>query len=187
MTHVLRVTAVALIVLAAPLASSASAHEFVASKIGKGKVRSTTAQVFKTAAGDVECAKASGNFEVTALKGETLEVPKLAYTECTGFGVAVSVSAGDYEFKASGTVSFKKSLAISPEGLGCEIVFGMKGNSGLEKVSYADSVGKLRIAEELTGLAYTGTGGACGGTSSGGRYDGDLEVELEGGTIEWKR
>jgi hypothetical protein len=185
MMHALRVAGIALIVLAAPLASSASAHEFVASKTGEAKVRSTTAQVFKVDATTVECAKASASFEVTATKSETLAVHKLEYKECSGFGETLDVSAGSYVFEATDLLSLAKALTISSE-TGCSIVLEAGANKTREAVHYTNSAGKLRATQELRSLSYSGSGGMCGGASSEGKLSGILEFELEGGTLEWR-
>lgn len=183
MMRPLRLPIVTLLVLMGPLAGSAVAHEFVVGKIGKGKIESVTPQIFKTGYGVVECAKASGSVEFTTPKSAVLEVRKLQYAECTGFGVAVSSPAGAYEFGANETITFTKALTFTLETPKCTVVFPTIGNSAREKVAYTNNAGKLRIGLEVTGLTYAGSCGA-GGTT--GRYEGALEVSLEGGTVEWK-
>jgi hypothetical protein len=185
MMHALRVAGIAPIVLAAALASSASAHEFVASKTGAAKVRSTTAQVFEVDATTVECAKASASFEVTATKSKTLAVHKLEYKECSGFGETLDVSAGSYVFEAEDLLSFAKALTISSES-GCSIVLEAGANNNREVVHYTNSAGKLRAKQELRSLSYSGSGGMCGIGGSEGKLSGSLEFELEGGTLEWR-
>jgi hypothetical protein len=70
MTHKWNGTIAALIVLVgtlAALAPTASAQVFEITKIGKGKMVASSAQLFETAAGDIECKKASAALEFTAL------------------------------------------------------------------------------------------------------------------------
>jgi hypothetical protein len=184
-TRTLGILTVALLCSAALLASVASGHEFVASKLGKGKARSTTVQLFDVNGETIECAKASGPFEVTTLHSEAIDV-SLSYQECTGFKQPVEMSSGSYEFKASGTLTFRKALTISLSEAECDFVFGAAANRDREIVSYANSSNKLRLVQELSGLSYTGSGGICGAGGTEGKLDGTLELELEGGTIEWR-
>jgi hypothetical protein len=183
MMRMLRPAAVAAVLLAVPLASVASAQQFVASKVGKGKIVAKTPQVFTASGVAVECAKASGKIEITELKSSTLDVDKLEYGECTAAGHAATVSDGYYEFAADGALSFTKSLTLELPSDECAIAFPASENHSREKVSYANSKGKLELVLELQKLVAVGSGGVCG-SSSDGRYEGTLEVELEGGTIE---
>jgi hypothetical protein len=185
MTRALGILTIALLCSAALLAGAASGHEFVASKLGKGKARATTAQFFEVSAGTIECAKASGVFEVSSLHSETIHM-NVGYTECTAFGQAIEVSPADYELNASGTIAFAKALTISPSVAGCDIVFGTAANRDREAVSYANNPNKLRLVQELSGLSYTSSGGICGAGGKEGKLEGTLQLELEGGTIEWR-
>jgi hypothetical protein len=185
MKRVLGMPSVLLLVLVGPLVGSASAHEFVVSKTGKGRIEAVAPQIFKTSLVTVECAKAAGAVEFTTLKSEVLDVAKLPYSECAGPGGSANVS-GSYELNANGTITFTRALTITLEGPECSIVFGTKGNRAREKVSYTNLAGRVLIRLEVTGLTYTTTGAPCGAGGTNGRYEGTLQASVEGGTIEWK-
>ena len=112
---------VALIVLVGALPASASAQGFKITKIGKGKMVSGSAQLIKTAAGTIECNKASAALEFTALEFVVLDAPKLAYSECNGLGGAVHVTTAALEFDANGSMQLEKAMTIEPENAGCEL------------------------------------------------------------------
>jgi hypothetical protein len=183
MIRLLRLPLVTLLALAAAYTADASAHEFIVSKIGVGKMISTTTQVLTTSAGRIECKRATAALEYIVLRFEVLDVPKLEYAECSALGTRAKVSAGAYEFdaNAASTVTFGKTLTIEPEALGCSFVFGAKGHS-YGSVSSSSHSGKIAFALALS-LPYTASGGVCG-SSGTGEYAGTLEVDEEEGTIE---
>jgi hypothetical protein len=178
MTHKWNTPIVALIVLAGALPASASAQGFKITKIGKGKMVASSAQVFDTAAGDVECKKASATLEFTALEFVVLEAPKLAYSECSGLGGAAHVTTAALAFDANGSMQLEKTLAIEPESAGCSFVFERATG---EAVSYSiTKSGVLVLDLDISNLPYSGTGGVCGGSGKA-KYNGVLEAEDTGG------
>jgi hypothetical protein len=186
MKRVLRIPTVVLLVLAGPLAGSASAHEFVVSKTGKGKIEATAPQIFRTSAVTVECAKASASMEFATLKSEVLDVAKLSYSECAAAG-GVASATGSYDFNANGPITFTKAVSIQlEEAAECSIALGTKGTSHREMLSYKNNAGKVLIGVYVTGLTYTSSGGVCGAGGTNGIYEGTLRVSLEGGTVEWR-
>jgi hypothetical protein len=169
---------VALIVLAGALPASASAQGFKITKIGKGKMVAGSAQLIKTAAGTIECKKASAALEFTALEFVVLEVPKLAYSECSGLGGAVHVTTAALEFDANGSMQLEKVMTIEPEGAGCSFVFERATG---EAISYSITKSGLQVLDlDISNLPYSGTGGVCGGSGKA-TYTGVLEAEDTGG------
>jgi hypothetical protein len=169
---------VALIVLVGTPAASASAQKFMITKLGKGKMVAASAQLIKTAAGTIECKKASAALELTAYEFTILEVPKLEYSECTGFGTTVHVTTASYEFNVNGAIQLEKAMTIEPEGAGCSFVFE---RATVEAASYSiNASGLLVLDVDVSGLPYSTTGGACG-TSGKAKYTGVLEAEDTGG------
>jgi hypothetical protein len=187
MMRALCIPLVALLALAAALAPSASAHEFVTSTTGRVRVRSITPQIFEAGGVVVECTGALETINLTTpLKSETLDVPELGYGGCTEGGQPVTVSDGDYQFKANGTVSLEQALTITVNDAECTIVFSAAANKALEGVSFANVSPDLHLVQELTTLDYTGSGGVCE-TGGEGTLAGALILEfIDGGTIEWK-
>jgi hypothetical protein len=178
MTHKWNTPIVALIVLAGALPAGASAQVFKITKVGKGKMVAGSAQVFDTAAGDIECKKASASLEFTALEFIVLEVPKLAYSECSGLGVPVHVTTAALDFDANGSMQLEKTLTIEPEGAGCSLVFERATG---ESVSYSITKSGLLVLDlDISNLPYSGTGGVCGGSGKA-KYSGVLEAEDTGG------
>jgi len=180
MMRALRVTTVALIVLVGTLALAASslAQGFTITKIGKGKMVASSAQLIKTAAGNIECKKASAALEFTALNFTVLEVPKLEYSECTGLGTAAHVTPAALEFDANGAMQLVKTMTIEPEGAGCSFVFERATG---EAVSYSITKSGLLVLDlDISNLPYSGTGGVCGGSGKA-KYSGVLEAEDTGG------
>jgi hypothetical protein len=161
---------------------SATGHEFVASKTGKTKSKSTTAQVFKTGAGTLECSGASGIGEVKELKSATHK-ETVTYTGCVAFGGSVTISPAHFEFSANGSVRLEKRVAIKPVGSECEILVEPQI---LEKVQYGNESGKVSAYTNLFKIHSKGTGGECGSENTEGSFTGGALGELEGGTIEWK-
>jgi len=172
---------VALLVLVgalAALAASASAQGFKITKLGKGKMVASSAQVFDTAAGDIECKKASAALEFTALEFVVLEVPKLAYSECSGLGGAAHVTTAALAFDANGSMQLEKDMSIEPEVAGCSFVFE---RATAEAISYSITKGGVLVLDtDISKLPYSGTGGICG-VSGKATYTGVLEAEDTGG------
>jgi hypothetical protein len=178
MTHKWNTAIVALIVLAGTLPASAAAQGFKITKIGKGKIVSGSTQVFDTAAGDIECKKASAALEFTALEFVVLEVPKLAYSECSGLGGTAHVTTAALEFDANGAMQLEKAMTIEPEAAGCSFVFERATG---EAVSYSITKSGLLVLDlDISNLPYSGTGGVCGGSGKA-TYNGVLEAEDTGG------
>jgi hypothetical protein len=169
---------VALIALVGSLPASASAQGFKITKIGKGKMVAGSAQLIKTAAGTIECKKASAALELTALEFMVLEAPKLEYSECSGLGGAAHVTPASVDFNADGAMQLEKTMTIEAEGAGCSFVF--ERASG-EAISYSISKSGLQVLDlDVSGLPYSGTGGECGGSGKA-TYSGVLEAEDTGG------
>ncbi len=162
---------------------SASGREFVASKPGRTRTKALNTQIFKTAAGAIECTTATGSGEVTELKSLTRK-EVITYSGCTGFGVIIKVSPAHFEFNANGSARLEEPIAISSESLDCEVMIEPQT---LESLSYKNSAGKVRAIANVSGIHSMPTGGVCGTQeNTEGSYTGKIEAELEGGTVEWK-
>jgi hypothetical protein len=182
-----RVTMLGMVFLAAlaigganAISVSASGHEFTASKIGK-TTSSGTAQRFKTSSGTIECAKASGSGEVTALKSTTHK-EVLSFSECTGFGKTLTVSPAYFEFNANGPARLEQQVVIKSASLTCEILIEPQTD---ESLKYEVSGSDLKSKAAISNIQIIGTGGVCGGESEAS-YGGTIQAELESGTLGWK-
>ncbi|HTU80468.1 MAG TPA: hypothetical protein VMF09_17095 [Solirubrobacteraceae bacterium] len=160
---------------------SAQSHEFIANKTGKTKSAGTTAQIFKTGSGTVECTTVTGTGEIAAGK-TTTHKEVLTFSGCTGFGGKATVSAAHFEYNANGPAKLEKEVTIKPEGLSCEMVIEPQT---VESLSYENDSGKLKSAASISKIKAKGTGGVCGGSTEA-TYGGTIVGELEGGTLEWK-
>jgi hypothetical protein len=187
----LRVTTFASALLAAlgiiavgAISVSASGHEFVASKTGKTTSKHTTVQIFKTGAGTIECSAVTGSGEVTATKS-TVHKETLTFSGCEAFGFSsVTITAAKFESSADGTAKLEKSVTITPEGSGCEVIIPAQtvGNVGYTN----EPGGKMLASATISKIHSKGTGGTCGGENTEGTYSGKTLATLEGGTVEWK-
>jgi hypothetical protein len=163
---------------------SANGHEFIASKAGKTKSKSTDAQVFKTGAGTLECSEVSGSGTIAA-GSSTAHKEVFTYSGCSAFGSKVKVSAAHFEFEANGPVKLENEVTIEPTNEECKVVIP---SQTLEKATYENkSGGKLQAEANAYKIHSRPTGGSCGSTeNTEGSYNGAALGELEGGTLEWK-
>lgn len=177
---------VAALAFGALVAASASAHEFVASKAGATKGKQVTVQLFQTNGGIFECKKETS--EGTVVSGsQKIAIQKFKYTECAAFGFGVNVSETEFEFNAEGTVAIKKLVKMEVPLAGCEVTLPTTGNGALKAATYKNLAGgKLEVKSLLKSMTYGATGGSCGEPGKNGEYTGNAEVELPGGTLEWK-
>jgi len=176
---------VAALALGALAAGSASAHEFVASKAGTTKDKQLNVQKFKTNAGVFECKKEASEGSVTA-GSQKVTIEKLKYTECTAFGFVVNVSEAEFEFNAEGTVAIKKLVTMEVPLGECSVTLPTTGNGALKTVSYKNNSGKVEVKSTYKSMTYGANGGLCGEPGMNGEYNGNSEVELVSGTLEWK-
>jgi hypothetical protein len=162
----------------------AQSHEFIANKTGKVISKQTDTQIFKTAAGSIECKKASGTGEIKE-GSSTTNKEVVTYSGCSGFGGGIKISAAHFEFSAEGHVKLEQQLIIKPEGTSCEVILEPQT---LESVGYTNNTGgKVTTSSSVTKIHSFGTGGVCGGEEeTAGSYSGSIQAELEGGTLEWK-
>jgi hypothetical protein len=161
---------------------SANGHEFIASKTGKTKSKGTNGQIFKTGAGTIECSTVTGTGEMSETKSVTHK-EVLTYSGCVGFGMGITVSPAHFEYNANGSARLEKTVFVTPEGSGCEVLIEPQT---LEKINYTNVSGKLTATASVGKIHSKGTGGACGGENTEGSYSGSIQGELEGGTVEWK-
>jgi hypothetical protein len=161
---------------------SANGHEFIASKTGKTKSKGTNTQIFKTSAGAIECGSVTGTGEMTETKMVTHK-EVLTFSECIGFGMEIVITGVHLEYNANGSAKLEKTVYITPEGSGCEVVIEPQT---LEAMTYTNSSGKIKASANVSKIHSKGTGGICGGENTTGTYTGAIQGELEGGTVEWK-
>ena len=159
---------------------SAQSHEFIASKTGKTK-STGSAQRFKLSSGTIECAKVTGSGSVTSLTSTTHK-EVLDFAECSGFGKILTISAAYFEFNANGPAKLEKQITIKSAGLSCEILIEPQT---VESLSYETTSGELKSKASIPNIDIIGTGGECGGEAEAS-YNGTIQAELEGGTLEWK-
>ncbi len=160
---------------------SASGHEFIASKTGKTKSKATNTQIFNIPSGTIECSKAAGTGEITAL-ASTTHKEAITYSECYGLGKDLTVSTAYFEFNANGPAKLEKQVVVKGAGLGCEMLIEPQT---VESLTYETVSGDLKSKASISTIKIIGTGGLCGGDSEAS-YSGTIKGELEGGTLEWK-
>jgi hypothetical protein len=162
---------------------SANGHEFIVSKTGKTKSKGTsTSQLFKTGAGTIECSSVTGTGEMKETSSVTHK-EVLTYSGCVGFGMAITLTPAHFEFNANGSAKLEKTVYVTPEGAGCEVLIEPQT---LESLSYSNSSGKVSATATVSKIHSKGTGGDCGGENTEGTYTGKIQGEVEGGTVEWK-
>jgi hypothetical protein len=167
--------------IAATTATSASGHEFIASKTGKTASTALGEQEFTLGGlGHVHCTEASGEGELTASKFTAFK-EIITYGNCNGG--KVTISPAHFDFNAAGTATIEKTFTAREVGVECEVLIDKQTLTGF---AYSNSAGKVTITADASGLHEVGTGGICGGEDTEGTYKGIVGVALEGGVIEWK-
>lgn len=167
--------------------TSASAHEFVASKAGTVNGSQVHNHKFKTNGGTVECMNETS--EGTAVAGsQKTNTEKVKYSECTAFGFGAIISEAELQFSAEEWVSVLKKITIEVPLGGCKVTIPSTKNKELKKVTYKNSepVKTIEAKALVKGITYTSSGGLCGTSGENGEYAGNSKLELAGGTIEWK-
>jgi hypothetical protein len=166
--------------------ASASAHEFVFSKAGEHRDKNLKEVEWVFAAGDLSCEKESSHGTASSGKLEAFEEIE-TFEACIFLGEDAELSKPKVRFRATGEVSIESLLEVKVPGLGCDIKIEPAHNSTLKTVNYKNlEGGKLEVKSSVTGITYTSSGGACGSSGTTGEYKGASELELVGGTIEWK-
>jgi hypothetical protein len=189
----LLVTAVCMVVLSATPAMAFT--EFLQKKGDAGYQTKGGKQIFKTKAGTVECAEEKGTGS-SAEEKSSQSFAEANYEKCLGSfgkefkGVSVSVTSGQYNFHANGTVSIQNKITFSAEVVGfkCEVEVNREGegegkDSELAGISYTNnSPGitiKAAMKENITYNVLKNAGGQCGttGTAKNGSYEGEAKTE----------
>jgi hypothetical protein len=181
-------------------ASGAMAEELVASKTGKLKGKALNTQKFKTGGlATVECTSASPTGEVTEDKSVEQAI-SVAYGGCSVSGLgSASISLADYIFYIPKLVSIanesSKPMIIKATGLGIECEIEIEGGQSLGgssgEIEYINKSSKIEVKNKIAKILSkvlksnsTSLCGTVGSESSSGTYEGNDEVELEGGTLE---
>jgi hypothetical protein len=164
--------------------ASASAHEFKASKAGTLKGKQLNNLRFKSATLSFECTAETSEGKVVAGSQETLKQMVNYHESCSIEGFVTTVTTADYGFSAGGSLTPENSLIVKALAW-CTITINPQ--KAIKTVEYKNLAGgKLEIKSALSGIAYE-TSGLCGKKSeTDGLETANTEVELEGGTVEWK-
>lgn len=187
----------AVAVLCFGLAATASAHEFVASKVGTIVGKTTARVVFHDSAGTFECEEGTDKGTVSALTFSAFKAvvsyPRSKSASCSYFGALMKfTSSAEYEYAASGTAALLNTYIAEVPKLECEFDF-TPGSAEKTTVTYTNSapiksVEAHRVTEGQ-GITAIGGGGSCGPV---GKKENTLKVEettrfeLEGGTLQYK-
>jgi hypothetical protein len=180
-------TLVAVLALCGAYAANASAHEFVASKVGAFAGKELSSQRFSTGAGAYECSKETISGTTTALRSSTLKV-SVQYKGCSYFGSSLEVSPARYELNANGTVKLLEQMTmIGSYGL-FEFFFPAQGP--LSTVTYADkalegSRNGIELTSAIAKIESGGEGVFGYEMEKGGSLTGKSLLEMSGGSIEW--
>ncbi len=199
-TKMVGIAIAAVMALSAVAAASASAEEFIASKTGTLKAKALSTQTFQTKSGGttVVCTKLSlekGEVVEPLKKKEQQATVKYETCEVEGLGGTASITPANYTFLTEpAAADVKEAITITANAIGvvCKVSVGVQ--SALKAIKYVNLAGgKVEIEAKVTGISSTivesNSSFFCGSTgekSSTGTYNGNSEVELEGGTIEVK-
>jgi hypothetical protein len=177
---------VAALMLSIAMTASASAAEFLASKVEKLLAEKVSTQVFVTHAGTVECNTVNILAGTTALQSAE-QLALVDYEKCTAFGfIEVTISPAHYTFLANGTVHILKLIKIFTRANGCEVSVPVQSTN---KVDYKTNGNNILIEPLVTGILYTQNAN-CAGHGQGsllhnGTYKGHLEVMIPNGTLKF--
>jgi hypothetical protein len=194
------VALVALVALSAVLASAASATYRSPKKTVSLTGKSTTAQVFKTKFGTIECS--SGEFTGTQTGEEEFEgewtsktiTVHPTYTGCKalGFNATVNTEECKYDFTTATTTpgtgshavvhlkcpSGQKIHIVAAGGL-CSVNVGEQENVGIVDFmneGSGETASVLVDSDHVENISYEGVGGFCSGAGTGGTYTGKVSV-----------
>jgi hypothetical protein len=180
----------------------ASAAEWIYSKAGKITGKALTTQEFKTG-GDptVKCTGATPSGEVAAgkLKETEIKISVILINCSVAFGTA-TVTLADYTLFSTPGVSILNAtgslIMIHAEALGVKCTISVTNGQTLGKaageIEYVNKAGKVEEKNKVKGIASeiteSNSTSLCGtvGEKLTGEHTGNIEVELEGGTIEVK-
>lgn len=180
-------TIVAVLAVGAMTASAASAATFVASEKGTTTSTALGTQHFELAEGSgeyVNCTSMSGSGLVEELESTEAE-QNVNYSNCTAqtaFGEAesVSISEADYEFNSNGSVAIVKPITITLKVIGITCTINVEAQSNLKEITYTNNGGKVKVDANVHNIHEE----SCLGSSTTGVYEGESEVELNGGAGE---
>jgi hypothetical protein len=189
---------VAVTALSAVTASAALAEEFVASKTGKLNGKALSTQKFRTGGGaTIECTEAAVEGEVIKLKGTEQSLSIKSSKSCTWLGIGKAESTlGDYTLfipKELSLLTVTRDYSVAALGLKChDLVTAGQTRGKAAELEYVNKSGKIEVRNKITNIENEVTESSseslCGrvGEKSFGTYEGNYEIELEGGTIEVK-
>jgi hypothetical protein len=143
--------------LAAPLAE---AHEFTQTPEKAGYIVKGGTQTFTTSIGTITCTSETGTGSADGEKSEHLAVAA-QYSGCTSSSKAATVSEGQYEYNANGTVTLTNTIEISFEtskGNRCVVTLAPTGNNEREAITYTDDSPGLTFKVALKVISYEGKG-----------------------------
>lgn len=185
---------VAVLALSAIATSAASAEEFIASKAGKITGRALNTQKLHTSF-TVECPEAatSGEAKEAELKFAKLHTT-VNFGKCTALGsIAAKSSSVGFTLLFWNVSVLLNAMVVSVPSLGCQVEVPDEQTLGSHsEVEIENKAGKLITKTKLTKIAYQVTEaksslcGTVGEKGTNGTFEGNNEVELEGGTLEVK-
>jgi len=169
-------------------ASIGQAARFAFESGGHKTVKGSATGAFVTQAGGnkLSCKKMTWHQTIsTGTIWDSILEETVTYSECTNFGVAVTVNttgcalnvraAGEVDISCltGKTINYKATVL----GASCEVQFGAQ--KGLKTVSFynegSGSTREIRQSLNLTGVAYTATGSLC--SETGNKTNGTMTGE----------
>lgn len=174
--------------------ASAAGLEFVYSKAGTITGHQLHAQTFRLGT-DITCTEATTSGELKSGEYRRHELLlSVAYAKChTSFATA-TVSTARYDWLLPPAVRLENAITIHSSALGAYCTFVISGGQSLGanagEVEYENKSGKLVVKNDLSDISYEVTEsnvpklcGSAGEKFTSGTFTGELEVELEGGTM----
>jgi hypothetical protein len=160
----------------------------------------------------VVCPRSVSKGSVAAGKSTSFTT-EVKYSLCSTFNgtVKVTVSAGQFQYGAEGTVAITAPITLTPAGLACHYEIPPQAGFTKESIFYSDVSAfnnkkfpngqqKIQVESALQGMHYTAVGWPCTGPKTPpelktgkeeeqegeeGRFNGKIEEEVGGGNLTW--
>jgi dGTP triphosphohydrolase len=177
---------VAAFALSIAITASASAAGFLASKAEKLLAEKTSAQIFTTDQGEVNCGTVNILAGTTSTSETTSQEAEVDYENCKAFTfIEVQISKAIYLFQASGSVIIDKLIKIFVPADSCEISVPAQT---VNSVDYETKGNNILIEPLVNGIHYTqGTHCNVSGALTNGTYKGHIEVMIPSGTVSFMK
>jgi hypothetical protein len=179
--------------LSATIISSASATPlFLAHPPGKlllASVANGSKQVFKSAAGSIECTTLKllppGDVAPATLRALRILVV-VDYEKCTAFGFAAVWHPVQYSIDANGLVTQENTVLVTAPS--CTVTFPAEKNQSLRAILFHNNAANqgFLLLWHLTQVTSVGVGAACTyAEESNGAWTGTWHIVMHGGTLRW--